>query len=209
MGFSLFPKTYKFYEMFELQHQKIIEAIELLNDIFNNPEETSRKSKEITLIEMEGNRISREITKLLSMTFITPIDREDIHEVNVAQEALLNTIKGIANRVNMYSVCSFSDSSKELIENFKMIIDEHTHILKSMIKKKDPGESVRRVKKLKEDSDAILMRGIQEIYNLKVNDEHIVLEIIKWTQIYDRIEKAIVRADNLANILEGICLKYA
>lgn len=209
MGFSLFPKTYKFYDMFILQNDKIKDAVKILNSIFNDPADINRKCKEITLIEDEGNHISSDITRLLSSTFITPIDREDIHEINVAQEALLNAIKSLANRMNMYNVIEVTRASQELIENLDMILHEHEFILKAMINKKDAIEHLRKVKKLKEDSDNILMHGIHDIYNFNLKDDNIVLEIIKWTQIYDRIEKTIIRADNLANIMEGICIKYA
>jgi len=209
MGFSLFPKTYKFYEMFELQHQKIKQALQILKSIFNDPTDMNRKCKEITLIEDEGNRISSDITRLLSSTFITPIDREDIHEINVAQEALLNSIKSLANRVNMYNIDKATKASIELVENLDMILNEHEQILKAMTHKKDAIENIRKIKKLKEDSDTVLMHGIHNIYSLNPKDDNIVLEVIKWTQIYDRLEKTIIRADNLANIMEGICVKYA
>ena len=209
MGFSLFPKTYKFFDMFVLQHNKIKEAIFILKTIFHDQTDISLKCKEITLLEDEGNRISSDITRLLSSTFITPIDREDIHEINVAQEALLNSVKSLANRLNMYNIVKVTKASIDLMENLELILREHELILQAMIHKKDANENLRHIKKLKEDSDTILMYGIHDIYNFNIQDDNIVLEVIKWTQIYDRIEKTIIRADNLANIMEGICIKYA
>ncbi len=209
MGFSLFPKTYKFYDLFIQQNKKIIEAANNLNLIFVEFTDVSRHCKEIQLIEAEGNRISRDLVRLLSLTFITPIDREDIHEINVAQEAILNNIKGISNRINMYNFTGITQPSKELVENLLIMLAENESILNNLINKKDAGESVRRVKKLKEDSDNILMHAIGDIYKFDLNNPNIILEIIKWTQIYDRIEKAIIRTENLATIMEGICLKYA
>jgi uncharacterized protein Yka (UPF0111/DUF47 family) len=209
MKFSLFPKSYKFYDLFILQIEQILKAITTLNNMFNNEGEMQRSCKEILLIEAEGNNISRDIAKQLSLTFITPIDREDIHDLNVAQEALLNVLKGICNRISLLTHTNFTPESKELICNLKFMIEEINNILQLFLKKKDPGENVRRVQTLKELSDAILLRALTEVYRTDLNQQDAIVEIITWSQIYDRIEKSVIRAENLANIWEGISLKYA
>jgi len=209
MKFSLFPKSYKFYDLFTLQNEQILKAISTLNDIFNSEGDFQKKCKEIQLIEAEGNNISRDIAKQLSMTFITPIGREDIHTLNVAQEALLNVIKGICTRISLLNHTDFTPQSKELIGNLHFMIEEINKILHLFLKQKDPGENVRRVQTLKEHSDGVLLRALTEIHRADLTPPDALVEIITWSQIYDRIEKAVIRAENLANIWEGISLKYA
>ncbi len=209
MKFSLFPKSYKFSDLFMQQNRQILKACKLLNEIFTSSDDIPHKVKEIQLIEAEGNSISREITRQLSLTFITPLDREDIHEINVAQEALLNVIKTISNRVSLHNSTTFTKHSKELIANFNFMIEEIYHVLELALNRKDASEHVRRVKTLKELSDIVLLQALTEIYQIDLTKTDAIVEIITWTQIYDRIEKAVLRAENLANMLEGISLKYA
>ena len=85
MGFSLFPRSAKFYDLFKEQHRKVAKAAGVLDDLFTSFEDVEERCKRITIIESEGNAISRRIAKELSLTFITPIDREDIHEINLTR----------------------------------------------------------------------------------------------------------------------------
>jgi uncharacterized protein Yka (UPF0111/DUF47 family) len=209
MRFSLFPKTFKFYDLFLEQNEQILKAITVLEDIFTHYEDVARKSKEIQLIEAEGNTISREIARQLSQTFITPIDREDIHDINVSQEILLNVIKGISNRISLQSITQLTSASQELVKNLKLMLEEINHILHIFVKKQDPGVHVRRVHVLKEHSDMVIMQALASIYQIDLTKPDAIVDIITWSQIYDRIEKAVIRAENLANMLEGISLKYA
>jgi uncharacterized protein len=209
MSFSLFPRTFKFYDMFLRQNTQIVRAITLLDETFRQEGDITRNCKEIQLIEAEGNTISRDITKQLSMTFITPLDREDIHDLNVAQEALLNVIKGISTRISLQPVNAMTKASQELIGNLHFMIEEIKKILELVTRKKDPSEEVRRVKTLKEHSDMVLVQALTEIYRVDLSGQEAIFEIVTWTQIYDRIEKAVIRAENLAVMLEGISIKYA
>ena len=96
MRFSLFPKTVKFYDLFAKQSAKTLEAASLLSEIFSDFSDCSDKCAKINAAEAEGNAIFREIAAQLSLTFITPIDKEDIHEINLIQEDVLNLIKAIS-----------------------------------------------------------------------------------------------------------------
>jgi uncharacterized protein len=209
MKFSLFPRSYKFNELFVQQNRQILKGCKLLNEIFQTSDDIPHKVKEIQLIEAEGNGIAREITRTLSLTFITHLDREDIHEINVAQEALMNVIKTIANRVGLHDSTTFTKHSRELISNFNFMLEEIHNVLELALNKQDASEHVRRVKSLKDISDVVLLQALTEIYQIDLSRTDAIVDIITWTQIYDRIEKAVLRAENLANMLEGISLKYA
>lgn len=210
MGFSLFPKTYKFYDLFIKQNRIILDAATILTDIFETFSDLRTKCKEVQLLEAEGNYISREIAKRLSLTFITPIDREDIHELNVAQEAIMNVIKTISLRLESYNFKDVKKTAKELILNLKFMLEEIEIIISNLfITKKEIDEHIRRIKTLKEEADSLLLRALGEIYEYDITAPDVIVEITKWTLMYDRIEKAFIRIENLANLLEGISLKYA
>jgi uncharacterized protein Yka (UPF0111/DUF47 family) len=89
------------------------------------------------------------------------------------------------------------------------MVEEIHQILQCLTCNKEAGEHVRRVQTLKENSDHLLLQALTDIYEIDLTRPDAIVEIITWSQIYDRIEKAVIRAENLANTLEGISLKYA
>jgi uncharacterized protein len=212
MGFSLFPKTVKFYDLFMRQSQKMIESVSILRDIFLDFTDVEEKCGRIHIMEDDGILIHREIARELSRTFITPIDREDIHEINLAQKDIHNLINALATRIGLYGFSSINTSAKDLVNNLKMMIEEIDKMLVRLSHKKDVDEYCLNIKRIMDESEMLLILALGEIYEYNVNRPEIVLDvldIIKWTQIYDRIEQAINRTESLANIIEGIVLKNA
>ncbi|MCY3018436.1 MAG: DUF47 family protein [Planctomycetota bacterium] len=209
MSFSLFPKTVEFYELFRQQNKKLVEAATVLDQIFSEFSGVPAKCKRINAVEAEGNPLSRDIAKQLSLTFITPIDREDIQAINLAQEDVINLIKAISTRIGLYGFQSVGDAARHLVGNLKAMIVNVGAMLEQMIAKKDVDELSQKVKQLKLESESLLLVALGEIYERKIGGADEVMDIFKWSQIYDRIEEAINRTEHLANVVEGICIKYA
>ncbi len=209
MGFTLFPKTAKFYELFALQNRKLQKAAGVLHDIFHDFQGVEEKCMKINLIESEGNKICRDIATQLSLTFITPIDREDIHEINLSQERILNLLKAISTRIGLYDVEHVKYPARKLIANLTQMIEE-TGTMLSLLSSKNGFESpLETVRALKYDSETILLVALGEIYDDATATPGSMLSIIKWSHIYDRIEEAVSRTEALADILEGVMLKNA
>jgi uncharacterized protein Yka (UPF0111/DUF47 family) len=209
MGFSLFPKTVKFYELFQQQNRKLQKAAKHLNEIFQDFSDVEDKTKYINIAEAEGNRISRDIATQLALTFITPIDREDIHEINLIQEQILNLLKAIANRVALYEVPSIRYPAKKLAANLKLMMEETAGMLNALSCKGCIEPHLGRIKSLKYDCEMILLVALAETYDCEEKNFDAILEVVKWTHIYDRIEQAVDATEQLADILEGVMLKNA
>jgi len=209
MGFSFFPKEIQFFDLFTEQYGKLSEAVAALNSIFQEFTDCENKCKTINLLEENGNTISRGIAKQLSLTFITPIDREDIHDINIAQEDLLNLIKAISTRIGLYDFTVLKFPSKRLVKNLSMMVEEVGRMLHRLRERKDVEENSKRIKSLKYECEMILLVALGEVYDLKVQGFDTVMEIVKWTHIYDRIEQAVNQAERLADIIEGVVLKNA
>ncbi len=209
MGFTLFPKTVKFYELFETQNRKLQKAAGVLNDIFHDFEGVEEKCMKINLIESEGNKVCRDISTQLSLTFITPIDREDIHDINLGQERILNLIKAISTRIGLYDFDRIKYPARKLIANLALMIEETGTMISKLSRKDGYEEHLEKVKALKYDSETILLVALGETYDDGVKTPESLLSIIKWSHIYDRIEEAVARVEALADILEGVMLKNA
>jgi len=171
--------------------------------------DVENKCKSINLIEETGNGIARSISQQLSMTFITPIDREDIHNINIAQEDLLNLIKAISTRIGLYDFHVVKFPAKKLVKNLSIMIEEGGRMLDRLRERKPVDENAKKVKSLKYECEMLLLVALGEVYDIKLTGFDAVMEIVKWTHIYDRIEQAVNQAERLADIIEGVVLKNA
>ena len=212
MGFSLFPKDVKFFDLFKDQNRKLLKAVTILDEIFRTFEEVEDRCTRINIIEAEANTISRRISTELSSTFITPLDREDIHQINITQEALINIVKATATRIGLLDCGEILYPSRRLMRSLKVMIEEAGEVLDKLSKGKLARTHIETIKAHKYECEMLLLVGLGELYDLKdpkKEDATSLLHIIKWNHIYGRIEQAVERAERLSDVLEGVLLKHA
>jgi len=209
MAFTLFPKSPKFFDLFREQNRIIVEAVNVLHSMAQEFEKMDVRGQMINRLESEGDVISREISHQLSTTFITPIDREDIHQINVSQETILNHIQAISNRICVYGLTRVRFPAQRMVSNLKDMVLAVGTMVGMLDRKVDATEPVKRVKYLKKECEMLLLSGLGELYDNPDPTPAEVMDIIKWTHVYDRIEKAFNRTWQLAKAIEGIVLKNA
>ncbi len=209
MPFNLFPKSPKFFDLFREQNRIIVEAMNLLHSMAQEFEKMDVRGQMINRLESEGDVINREISHQLSTTFITPIDREDIHQINVSQETILNHIQAISNRICVYGLTRVRFPAQRMVSNLKDMVLAVGTMVGMLDRKVDATETVKRVKYLKKECEMLLLSGLGELYDNPDPTPAEVMDIIKWTHVYDRIEKAFNRTWQLAKAIEGIVLKNA
>lgn len=209
MSFSLFPKSPKFFDFFREQNRIMVEAATALNAIAQGSASCEESCHLINRLESDGDKINRKISHELSTTFITPIDREDIHEINVAQETILNHIQAISVRLGVYEFNLIRFPAKRMISSLKAMISEIGMILAQLGTRNEVHQSVKQVQDLKNECEMLLLSGLAELYDNPEPDNAAILDIMKWTHVYDRIDKAIGRTWGLAKTIEGISLKNA
>jgi hypothetical protein len=209
MTFRLFPKAPKFFDFFREQNRIIVEAATVLDTIAQEFGDCDVRCQMINRLESEGDVVNRTISKQLSITFITPIDREDIHQINVHQETILNHIQAISNRIGVYEISRMRFPAKRMISNLKEMSIAVGVMLGMMSGKEDTTEIINRVKHMKKECEMLLLSGLGELYDHTDPIPAEIMEIIKWTHVYDRIDKAFTRTWQLAKAIEGIILKNA
>lgn len=209
MAFSLFPKAPKFFDFFNEQNRVIVEAATALNAIVQETSTCEESCHLINRLESDGDGINRNISHELSTTFITPIDREDIHEINVAQEMILNHIQAISARIGVYEFDHIRFPARRMISNLKAMVAEIGVILAKLAGKQEVHHDVKQIRDLKNECEMLLLSGLAELYDNPEPDNAAIVEIMKWTHVYDRIDKAVGRTWGLAKTIEGIALKNA
>lgn len=209
MAFSLFPKTVQFFDLLSRQNDVLQEAVVLLNQILDDFGNVKDACKRVNIIEAEADILIREITHELSQTFITPIDREDIHRISLAQEESINHIKGIATRARLYGFTKIRFPARKIAQNMLGMVEEATKMLACLHARQGVEGHVKQVKSLKAECEMLLGTGLAELQDQDITDFNGIIDIIKWTQVYDRIELAVERVEDLADILEEVVLKNA
>jgi uncharacterized protein Yka (UPF0111/DUF47 family) len=209
MSFSLFPRTPKFFELFREQNRIIVNAATVLHQIAQEFTDLENLCQVINRLEAEGDIINRTIRRELSTTFITPIDREDIHEINSSQETILNHIQSVSNRIGVYGLSYIRFPAKRMISDVKEMVTGVGVMLGKLGSGQEVSETIAPIKQLKKECEMLLLTGLGELYDDPSPGPGDVMDIIKWTHIYDRIDKAFNRTWQLSKSIEGIVLKNA
>ena len=209
MSFRLFPKAPKFFGFFREQNRIIVEAATVLNTIVHDFGDCDVRCQMINRLEADGDALNRTISQLLSTTFITPIDREDIHLINSSQETILNHIQAISNRIGVYEFTRMRFPAQRMVSNLKDMVTAIGVLLGMLENKGEVADYVGQVKHQKKECEMLLLSGLGELYDSPNTSSAELMEIIKWTHVYDRIDKAFNRAWQLAKAIEGVVLKNA
>jgi uncharacterized protein Yka (UPF0111/DUF47 family) len=209
MNFSIFPKNIHFFELLIKQNDILKEAARQLCSIMDDFQCVDAACKAVTLIEADGDELCREIARLLSQTFITPIDREDIYRLNLAQEDSINYIKAIASRMRLYGFNHIRFPAGKMAHNIRDMAILSGDMVCCLQSKQDVGVQIRKIKSLKIECEMLFSTGLAELQDQDLPDTREVMNIMRWSQVYDRFEMAFERIDDLADAIEEVVLKNA
>ena len=204
---SLFPKKVDFFEQFDLALKNLFRATNLLVDMLNNFETFEKKAKEIYEFEQEGDMITHDIMKDLNKTFLTPIDREDIHALSSRIDDVLDLIWAAVDRMVLYKIDKPTPEVISIAEDLQMTADVLIKSIRELRTKQYSRvqEHCIEVNRLENRID----RKYRDALAGLINGPYDSVYIIKWKDIYELFEDASDRAEDIANILEAIVLKYA
>jgi len=204
---QIFPRKIDFFEIFDRAAANVAKASALLVDLLNDFTDVERKTREIHEIEQEGVMLTHDIMRRLNQTFITPIDREDIHALASRIDDILDLIWGTADRITVYDI----QEPTRAVVHLATELDKVTRVIQKAIKElraKDYAhvqEHCIEINRMENLIDRIFRDSIGSLFN----DFEDSKMIIKWKDLYEHLEDAADRCEDVANILEGIVLKHA
>lgn len=204
---KLFPKETDFFEIFDKVALNVSKAATLLVSLMEHFENIDEKAKEIYEVEQEGDMLTHDIMKKLNRTFITPIDREDLHSLASRLDDVLDLIWAAVDRLTLFKL---KESTPEAIEMSKdiLITTEAVHKAINKLKEKKYAhvqEYCIEINRLENRVDRTFRDALGKLFD-EVKDP---ILIIKWKEIYEHLEDASDRCEDVANILESIVLKHA
>ena len=204
--FNLIPREVRFFDLFDQQSVHIIKAARVLHELVHNFADARAKAHAIKEIEHQGDQITHEIVRRLNTTFITPIDREDVHALATRLDDVLDYIEAAAERLVVYRIKEPTSACRAMAE----VIVQQTHSMDRAIKclrTMDPGfhEHAVEVNRLENAADALLRDSLAALFE----EQGDPIEVIKWKEIYETMEIVTDRCEDVANVIEGIILKMA
>lgn len=202
----LLPRAEEFFDLFVAVAQRNKEAAQQLHDLFEaSPDRRRPLVDAIKRLEHEADQITHEVVNRLDRTFITPLDREDIHTLASDLDDVMDAMDGTARRTQIFRVGVAPAGVKLLTE----VIQRMVACLAEAVGRLKKGDDVMRycieAKRLEEEGDAIYQEALGRLFET----ERDALEVIKWKEIYDTLELTLDQAEDVANVIESITLKHA
>lgn len=203
----LFPKEIDFFEIFEKASQNLINTASLLLKLLENIDTLETKAKEIYEAEQEGDILTHEIMKKLNKTFITPIDSEDLYDLASRLDDVIDLIWGVVKRLMVFKIKEIMPPAVLMAKNLL----ETTEVMhKAIIKLREKNylhvqEYCIEINRIENRIDRDFRDALGDLFD-RIHDP---IQIIKCKEIYEYLENASDRCEDVANIIEGIVLKYA
>ena len=199
----LLPKEYQFFDLFDAQATKVLEAARALMELTRNYELVEEKARHIKVLETQADHITHDIIDKLNRTFITPFDREDIHALASALDDVLDNIEGVSSRFALFQIRSVTPETIQLTSIIEQACGAIQGAVGQMRDMKRINEYCIQINHLENEADHISRNVTAKLF-LEAADFR---ELIKWKEIYGRLEATTDDCEDVANILEGIVVK--
>ncbi len=206
--FSLVPREKKFFVLFEQSAQNVLKTARQLQDMLYTWEDLRERASVITALEHEGDAITHQIAAELHRTFVTPFDREDIAMLANSLDDITDLLHSAADAITLYNIERPTDKVKEMVDVAVEAITEVGNAVCEIEGRIDKEKLLKRcieINRLENVGDSLYRSAMAELFTNCKDFAY----IIKWREIYEDIENAIDRCEDVANILEGVVLKYA
>ncbi len=203
--FRWIPREGAFFDLFKKEAENMIEGSRLLKEMVENFRDPLEHARRIKDVEHVGDGITHDIARKLNQTFITPIDREDIHALARALDDILDEIDEVADRFVVYKIAKPTETAVQLadiLHRASVSVGAGIDLLGKG--HADMGEVSITVNTLENEADRVSRDAISLLFE----EETDPIAVIKWIEIYENFEQGTDRCEDVANILERIALKH-
>ena len=203
--FRLIPREEKFFDDFKALADQLRVGARLLEEMFASDPPLAEKVHEIKEAEHKCDFLTHEVIQRLNRTFVTPIDREDIHELARTFDDVMDAIDDAAALIPLYRISTIRPGAREMTRLIVAQCDElrkatealesnHAAVLATSVE----------INRLENDADRVHMQAIGQLFD----EERDAITIVKWKEIFDRLEDATDAAEDVANLLENVVVKH-
>jgi predicted phosphate transport protein (TIGR00153 family) len=205
MRLPFIPREEKFFELFVEDARNVLAGARLLEEFFRSYDQRERIASQLRDLERHGDVLSHTIGQKLESTFVTPFDREDIHQLISRLDDVLDFIEEVADTCILYKI---DGPSPQAVEQAEIIVKQGEEIVRALEKLKgfkDVGPHWIEIHRLENEGDRIARQAIADLFTDGADPVH----TIKWKDLYALLEGTIDACEDVANVIERIVVKHA
>jgi len=193
----------QFFDLFEEAGGNILRAARLLEELLQEYPERNELAREILICEQDGDRITHDIIQRLNQMFVTPIDREDIYALASALDDVVDYTEEVADYLGLYKIEAPMTQAQDLARVLHAAGRQIAEAMPRLRGFKDITHYTVEINRLENDGDRIVREAIASLFDNGIDP----MVVIRWKDIFERLEEAIDATEHVANILEGIVIK--
>jgi len=205
VAFRLIPKEERFYDDFTAMAEQIRHGAQLLESMMASDPPLWDKADEIKEVEHKCDFLTHEIIQRLNRTFVTPLDREDIYTLARSLDDVMDAIDAAATMIRLYDIETLRPGARELTKLVRDSVEQIVCATRALERRKGVAECAVEINRLENEADRAHQAALQALFR----DEKDAVAIIKWKEIFDFLEQATDRCEDVANVLEGVVVKHA
>jgi uncharacterized protein len=195
----------EFFDLFERAGSNIEDAARLLDEMLEEYPERKGLARDILACEQDGDQLTHEIIRRLNQTFVTPIDREDILQLASALDDIVDYTEEVADYLGLYRIEAPMVQAQRLAGVLRSATRQIAQAIPLVRGFKDISEQTVEVHRLENEADRIVREAIASLFEVGIDP----MVVIRWKDIFERLENAIDSTERAAYILEGIVIKNA
>lgn len=205
MGWSLLPREEKFFHLFDRMAAKVVEGAHRFRDLLEDYTDVVQKAKRIKEVEHEADLIAHEVMDKLNKSFITPFDREDIRALVMYLDDVIDDIEATADKLALFEVKKPTAAAAEMAR----IICKATEEIQKAVNQIEAPQTLNiflvEINRLENMADNICREQLAKLFR----EEPDVRELLKWKEVYERLESCADRCEDVADVIEDIVVKNA
>jgi predicted phosphate transport protein (TIGR00153 family) len=199
------PKEREFFDLFEEAAANIVRSADLLERMLDQWPDHGEIGRDVVVCEQEGDRITHDIIQRLNSTFVTPIDREDIFALASGMDDIVDFIEEVADFLALYHI----EAPMEQAQDLARILHEATRHIAGAVPRlrtfRDIHHYTVEINRLENEGDRVVRQALASLFEQGIDP----MLVIRWKDIFERLEDAIDACETTAHILEGIVIKNA
>jgi uncharacterized protein len=199
------PKDREFFDLFEESAGNMVRAADLLDRMLGTFPDNAGLARDILICEQEGDRITHDVIHRINATFVTPIDREDILLLASALDDVVEFTEEVSDYLGLYKIEAPMEQAQRMAH---ILVQATRQIAEAMPRMRDFGDISHftvEVNRLENDGDRVVREAIASLFDAGIDP----MIVIRWKDIFERLEDAIDACERVANVLEGIVIKNA
>ena len=197
------PKDRVFFGLFEESAANVLRAAELLDEMLRSFPDTHGCARAILLCEQEGDRITYDIIQRLNATFVTPIDREDILELASGLDDIVDLTEEVADYLGLYRIEAPMEQAQRLAHILMEACRKINEAVPRMRGFQDVTHYTNEIHRLETDGDRVTREAVASLFDTGIDP----MVVIRWKDIFERLEEAVDATEHIANVIANIVVK--